>query len=125
MASGSGIRVEIQGLDRLRARLAELAPDITAAAKKAVNESAEAVRDEARQGVRVDSGNLRESTDIAYEDEGMRAEIGWRDRDDWYASLHEHGTRRIPARPVLGPALEAERTKFPDRITAEVRKVLP
>ena len=84
----------------------------------------------ARQGtlirrVDVDSGNLRDSTDIKYEDDGLRAEVGWRDRDDLYASLHEHGTRRIPAKPVLGPALEAERAKLPDRIRAEVRKVLP
>lgn len=125
MARGSGIRVEIQGLGRLRERLAELAPEITAAGKKAVKESAEAIRDDAKQGVRVDSGNLRDSTDIKYEDDGQRAEIGWRDSDDMYASLHEHGTRKIPARPVLGPALEAERTKFPERIAAEVRKVLP
>lgn len=125
MARHSGVRVEIEGLDAFRARLAELAPQITTAAKKAVKESAEAVRDEAKQGVRVDTGNLRDSVDITYADDGLTAEVGWRDRDDLYASLHEHGTRRIPAKPVLGPALEAERAKFPDRVKTEVRRVLP
>lgn len=125
MARRSGMRVEIEGLDALRARLDELAPDIIAAAKKALKDSAEAVKDETRRNVRVDSGNLRDSVDIKFEDDGQAAEIGWRDQDDRYASLHEHGTRRIPAKPALGPALEGERTKLPDRIKTEVRRVLP
>jgi HK97 gp10 family phage protein len=125
MAGRSTTRVEIVGMDRLRARLAELAPQIEAAAAKAVKESAEAVKAGTKQNVRVDSGNLRDSIDIKYENSGLQAEVGWRDRDDQYASLHEHGTRRIPANPVLGPALEAERTKLPDRIAAELRRVLP
>jgi HK97 gp10 family phage protein len=125
MAGRSTTRVEIVGMDRLRARLAELAPQIEAAAAKAVKESAEAVKAGTKQNVRVDSGNLRDSIDIKYENSGLQAEVGWRDRDDRYASLHEHGTRRIPANPVLGPALEAERTKLPDRIAAELRRVLP
>lgn len=116
--------MEISGGAGLRARLMALAPEITAAARKAVKESAEAVRDEARQGVRVDTGNLRDTVDITYAEGGLSAEVGWRNRKDWYASLHEHGTRRIPAKPTLGPATEAERTKLPDRIADEVRKAL-
>ncbi|MFE2936665.1 HK97-gp10 family putative phage morphogenesis protein [Streptomyces sp. NPDC059278] len=117
--------VRIEGMDRLRRRLDELAPVIIAAAKKAVAESAEEVQADARRGVRVDTGNLRNKVAIHYENEGLKAEVGWKDRHDWYAALHEHGTRRIPARPALGPAIEAERSKFADRIRAEVRKVLP
>ncbi|MDX3235653.1 HK97 gp10 family phage protein [Streptomyces sp. ME03-5709C] len=119
------MRVQIEGLEHLRDRLEELAPQILEAAKPAVREAAESVKTTVRQFVAVDSGNLRDSVDIRYEDDGLTAEIGWRDRDDFYASIHEHGTRRIRARPVLGPALDAERAPFPDRVRTEVRQALP
>lgn len=121
---GGAIRVEIQGLDALRARLEELAPTIRAAAFKALKESAEAVRSEAAANVRVDTHNLQRSAKARFENNRLRAEIGWWDSDDLYAALLEHGTRRIPARPVLGPALEAERTKISARIQAEVRRAM-
>ncbi|MFJ4987895.1 HK97-gp10 family putative phage morphogenesis protein [Streptomyces sp. NPDC088732] len=123
--SGTVVQVQVEGLDRLRARLEELAPELLAAAKPAVKEAAESVKTTVQQHVRVDSGNLRDSVDIRYQNDGLQAEIGWRDRDDDYAALHEHGTRRIPANPVLGPALDAERAPFPDRIRTEVRQALP
>ncbi|MEV5131021.1 HK97-gp10 family putative phage morphogenesis protein [Streptomyces sp. NPDC053705] len=122
---GGGIRVEIQGLDALRARLDELAPQIRLAAFKALKESAEAVRAEAAQNVRVDTRNLQQSVKARFENNRLRAEIGWWDQDDKYATFLEHGTRRIPARPVLGPALEGERAKIAARIQAEVRKAMP
>ncbi|MCM2390196.1 HK97-gp10 family putative phage morphogenesis protein [Streptomyces albipurpureus] len=117
-------RVQIRNLDRLRARMEALGPQVIEAARAAVQASAEAVRDDTRAGVRVKTGNLRDTVVIAYQAGGLRATIGWRNRKDWYASIHEHGTQRIPAQPALGPALEMERTKFEARLRAEVRKIL-
>ncbi len=114
----------IDGLDRLRDQLEALVPELEAAARRTTQESAEAVRAETRRNVRVDTGNLRDTVAIYYTNEGLTAEVGWKARHDWYASLHEHGTRRIPAKPSLGPALEAERARFEARIRAEVRRVL-
>ncbi|MFB7225238.1 HK97-gp10 family putative phage morphogenesis protein [Streptomyces sp. NPDC056227] len=116
--------MEIQGLDALRDRLDELGPTIRAAAFKALKESAEAVRSDAAQNVRVDTRNLQRSVKARFENNRLRAEIGWWDQDDKYATFLEHGTRRIPARPVLGPALEAERAKIAARIQAEVRRAM-
>ncbi|WP_327376200.1 HK97 gp10 family phage protein [Streptomyces sp. NBC_01216] len=124
MAGRTRMSVEIEGLGRLREQLEELAPQIEAAVKRAVKESAEAVRDETRRGVRVDTGNLRDKVDITYKDEGLSAEVGWSDRSDWYAAVQEHGTRRMPANPVLGPALERERNELPRRVRTEVRREL-
>ncbi|MGW3627285.1 HK97-gp10 family putative phage morphogenesis protein [Streptomyces sp. NPDC000880] len=119
-----GNRVTIEGIDQLRDRLEELAPTILAAAKRAVRDSAVAIREDTRRSVRVDTGNLRDKVAFYPEDDGLRAEVGWRDRSDWYASLHEHGTRRIPAKPALGPATETERGKFPDRVRTEIQRDL-
>ena len=120
----SPITVEIVGLDRLRSQLGDLPPEIRAACFKALKESAEAVVADTKQNVRVDSRNLQESVKARYENNRLRAEVGWWDDDDGYATYQEHGTRKFPAKPALGPALEAERNKIGGRIAGEVRRVL-
>ncbi|MFJ6615456.1 HK97-gp10 family putative phage morphogenesis protein [Streptomyces sp. NPDC091289] len=120
----SEITVSIEGLDALRDQLADLTPTIRAAGFKALEASADAIRADASRGVRVDTRNLQRSVKARLHNNRLRAEIGWWDRDDFYAILHEFGTRKIPARPALGPALAAERSKLPQRIQAEVRRAL-
>ncbi|MER6603913.1 HK97-gp10 family putative phage morphogenesis protein [Streptomyces parvus] len=109
-------------MERVQDQLGNLTVEIRAAAFKALQESAEAVRSQAASNVRVDTRNLQESVKARFENSRLRAEIGWWDADDLYAALHEHGTRRIPANPVLGPALEQERARIGDRIKEQVRR---
>ncbi|WP_086809811.1 HK97-gp10 family putative phage morphogenesis protein [Streptomyces reticuliscabiei] len=116
--------VRITGLDRLRKRLADLPDEVEAALVKAVKESAEAVRDEVRRTAPVATGNLRESVDIRYREGGLVADVGWFDQADSYATYVEYGTRGRPAQPSLRPAFEAERRRYPTRLSDEVRKAL-
>ncbi|MFF9639389.1 HK97-gp10 family putative phage morphogenesis protein [Streptomyces bacillaris] len=109
-------------MERLRARLDDLTVELKAAARRALEESAEAVRAEAARNVRVDTANLQRSVKARLENNRLRAEVGWWDADDLYAALQEHGTRRIPANPVLGPALEQERNRIAARIREQVRR---
>jgi HK97 gp10 family phage protein len=119
------ITVEIEGLDRLADQLEELQTSIRAACFKALKESAEAVVNGTQQKVAVDSHNLHRSVKARYENYRLRAEIGWWDQDDHYSIEQEFGTKKMPANPSLGPALEQERNKIDARIKAEVKKVLP
>ena len=119
------VTVSVEGLDRLADRLQELETDIRAACFKAVRESAEAVIADTQQNVRVDSHNLQRSVRARYRNNEVLAEVGWWDADDQYAIYHEFGTKKMPANPSLGPALEQERNKIADRIRREVGKVLP
>ncbi|WP_181800292.1 HK97-gp10 family putative phage morphogenesis protein [Streptomyces ipomoeae] len=118
------VTVRITGRDRLRERLEDLPEDIKAALTKGVTESSEAVRDDTKRGVRVGEGTLRDNVGIEYEDDGLAATVGWHDDKHYYAAFHERGTRRFPAQPALGPALERERQQYRARLTAEVRAVL-
>lgn len=120
----SGMTVEIQGLARLRQQLEDVDEEILAAIKKAVEESAEAVKADTARDVPKDSGNLGRKVDVKYQDDGFTATVGWHDPDDYYARYLEAGTRRRPARPSLGPALEAERARYRGRLTEEVRRAL-
>ncbi|WP_405930320.1 HK97-gp10 family putative phage morphogenesis protein [Streptomyces sp. NBC_00827] len=118
--------VRITGVDRLRGRLEDLPEEIKQALRKGVQESSEAVRDDTKRGVRVGEGTLQENVGIDYDPEygGLVSTVGWHDDEHYYAAFHERGTRRFPAQPALGPALERERSLYAARLTAEVRKAL-
>ncbi|MFM9563248.1 MULTISPECIES: HK97-gp10 family putative phage morphogenesis protein [Streptomyces] len=118
------VTVTVTGRARLRGRLEDLPDDIREGLKKGVKESAEAVRDDTKRGVRVGEGGLRDNVGIEYEDDGLAATVGWHDDEFYYAAFHERGTRRFPAQPALTPALERERGQYRARLTAEVRAAL-
>lgn len=120
----SPVRFHVHGLDSLQESLSDLAPKLVEASQAAVKASAEAVKQQTKDTVRVKSGNLQEKVDIHYARGGLKAKVGWKDRHDWYATIHEFGTQRITAQPALGPALEAERSKFEARLRIEVRRIL-
>ncbi|MDX3405526.1 hypothetical protein PV708_04710 [Streptomyces sp. ME02-6977A] len=124
-ARGSGITVTIEGLPELRQRLEEMPTALKAACFRALKESAGAVIDGTQSRVKIDTRNLHGSVKARYENNRVRAEIGWWDRDDRYAIWQEHGTRKMPANPSLGPALEEEKRHLPDRINREIRRELP
>ncbi|MEU9654193.1 HK97-gp10 family putative phage morphogenesis protein [Streptomyces sp. NPDC048110] len=123
MARGRA-HVTITGLARLRGRLEDLPDDIKRALARAVKESAEAVRDDVKRTVAVNTGNLQEKVDIRYQEEGLVAQVGWHDQEDYYAVFVERGTRSQAAQPSLMPALERERGRYRARLTEEVRRVL-
>lgn len=114
--------VTVVGLGRLRRRLADLDDEIHTGAANAVTEAAEAVRDEARDAVRVDTGALRRGLKAFVDEGALSADVGWRDPDLYYAQYQEFGTSSISANPALTAAAEAERGRFPGRVTEDVRR---
>lgn len=124
-ARNSGITVTIEGLPELRRRLEEMPVQLKLACFRALKESAGAVIDGTKSRVKQDTRNLHGSVKARYENNRVRAEIGWWDRDDRYAVWQEFGTRKMPANPSLGPALEEEKRHLPDRIKREIRRELP
>lgn len=123
-ARGSGITVTIEGLPELRRRLEELPTEVKHACFRALKASGSAIVDGTKGRVKVDSGNLKGSVKARYENSRLRAEIGWWDRDDRYAVWQEFGTRKMPARPSLGPALEEEKQHLPGRLKEEIRRAV-
>ncbi|MGI5443824.1 HK97-gp10 family putative phage morphogenesis protein [Streptomyces shenzhenensis] len=124
MARRGRAHVTVTGVARLRRRLDELPEEIKQALAAAVQESAEAVRDDVKHNVPVASGRLQRTVKVRSREDGLVADVGWFDRDEYYAYFVEFGTRRAPAQPVLRPALERERAHYRRRLTAEVRAVL-
>ncbi|WP_432193812.1 HK97-gp10 family putative phage morphogenesis protein [Streptomyces sp. bgisy027] len=128
MARGRS-HVTITGLARLRQRLEDLPDELKQALAKGVKESAEAVRDDVKRNVPVDTSgrdnrHLKDTVDIRYRDDDLVADVGWFDQQDFYAVFVERGTRRQAAQPTLHPALERERGQYRARLTEEVRRAL-
>lgn len=117
-------QVTIEGLDELRRRLEDLGEQIREGAVHAVREAADAVRDDAQQQVRVDTGKLKRGLKTYVRKARLEADVGWRDPSLYYAKFQEFGTTRIPANPALTAAAEAERRRLPDRVSADVRRAI-
>lgn len=124
MARAGRAHVTITGLPRLRQALEELPEEIKQALARAVQESGEAVRADVEHNVAEDTGRLKRDVKSRAKEDGLIAEVGWFDQEDYYAFFVEKGTRRMPAQPSLHPALERERALYTRRLTDEVRAVL-
>ena len=85
---------------RLRSRVAD-----------ASQETAEAIVEDAKQRVPVDTGELRDSIDARSEGIGYIVEA-----TAGHAGFVEYGTRRMAAQPYLTPAAEAQRAPFIERL---------
>lgn len=122
-------RVRVTGLARLKKRLQDMPDQIKDSLVEAVKESAEAVRDDVKRNVPVDtrgrdSHHLKDAVEIRYREGGLAADVGWFGQVNSYAAYVEFGTRRRPAQPSLYPALERERGRFAARLKDEVRQAL-
>ncbi|MET9396282.1 HK97-gp10 family putative phage morphogenesis protein [Kitasatospora sp. NPDC002965] len=120
----SGLTVQVHGLERLVERLREMPDEIQTVMRRVVRESAIDVQRETLLNVRKDTGKLQRTLDIRYTNDGLKAEVGWFERDSFYAAFQEFGTKSIPARPALGPAIEGERNRIRDRLIAELNQAL-
>jgi HK97 gp10 family phage protein len=109
----------VTDVDRAFAKTRE---QIVNAVTKSIGEAAEAIRDEARRNVPVDTGRLRDNI-VAKVDE-KQAKVGVFDRDSYYAMFVEFGTSDQQAQPFLGPAAELERSRLVKRIQKNVEESL-
>jgi HK97 gp10 family phage protein len=115
-------RVTIEGLDELRKQLVDAEKAIRAGLRDAVQESIDAIRNDARRDVPVDTGKLRDSIEAAPGPSGLSGIVGT--FGVHYAPFVEHGTSKRPARPFMLPAAERERRRLPDRISDAVEAKL-
>ena len=114
------IRVSVEGLDRLAAKLDELPPEMLRGAASAVAATTDAVADLMRESAPVDTGELRDSV------EGQAAGLHGEVRVTASHGVHvEYGTSRTPEQPFATPSAERGRRILPDEVKRHVRQELP
>ena len=142
------IRIEVEGLDRLRKEFSNLDQQFDVAVSDAIEDTALAIRNRIISGIQkgpktgrvyekynprrthrasapgqppaTDTGRLVGS--IYYDIDPMTATVGSR---LVYAQYLEFGTRKMAARPIWIPVANSEGDKLRDRIMANLRRVLP
>ncbi|MDA2805704.1 HK97-gp10 family putative phage morphogenesis protein [Nocardiopsis suaedae] len=114
----------MHGLKALEKKLKELPDEIHAGAKEATTESVEAVYKDMRENVPRNSGMLRGA--IGKRVSGaLRGRVGIFGRKRaWWGALVEFGTSKTPAQPFAQPAAEAEKPRYPERLTRHIGKHL-
>ena len=120
------VSIKINGLDEVKNLLSNLAPKSAQnILRNTVYDIAAEVRDEAKDRVPVDSGNLR-SAIKAERRRGTRGSIEASvnvtsgeaaKRDGWYWRFVEFGTRLKGARPFLLPASESVAARLDDLLS--------
>jgi HK97 gp10 family phage protein len=112
--------VDVSGVRELQRDLRRLGEAAKEAKAEAARKWAEAVADDARADIPVDSG-LAKSSLAAVSDEDSAA-VGVWNPDAYYASMVEHGTESMAAQPYLVPAFERH-TEDPARfLRAEIER---
>jgi len=99
--------------------LAAMAAALSRAVNTAVESETRILRDEAMRRCPADTGALRNSirAQIHVSGDTVNATVG---SSLPYAMAVEHGTRHMPPRPYLAPALDARR----DQINARIRQAV-
>jgi HK97 gp10 family phage protein len=96
--------------------------ELLAGFSEAIKEAAQAVRDDARYLVPVDTGNLRDS--ITHRAKGkLRREVYVDTSDAPYGHIVEFGSSARPENPFMGPAAARERAEFKKRVIAAVKRI--
>lgn len=113
-------RVEIKRA-RLREKLKALPEDMRKSYKKSLREAVMAVRRDARELVPERTKELRRSIRFKVAKDGLSAIVR---PTAYYGGFVEHGTESMEAQPYMRPAAEAERKRFPGRISADLRAAL-
>lgn len=115
-----GVSVDISGDAQVVAALRAVGPHLEAAVKGAVAEIALNIERGAKQACPVDTGRLRSSIGVDFEEGGLAASVG---SNVEYAEHVEYGTSRMAAQPYLTPAKESEVSKAPATVAKHVRRV--
>ena len=115
------VKLETRRLTQVHRQLDSLPERIKDGAREAVAESGEAVREQVERTVGVFRGRLKNRIRVRQVGAlGLTADVGWFDKDTYYAQFVEFGTSSITANPVLTRAAEEERAKFARRVRKHV-----
>lgn len=99
---------------------ARIARDLRPALQAVVAETAVNVSGDAKQRAPVRTGNLRRSI-ITRHHGGLLSIVS---SDVEYGPYVEYGTSKMPARPFLLPALEANRARFEERVRSTIARLV-
>lgn len=130
--AGSGISgtIDIRGAEELAAALQELGKAMEKKIlRSAMRQAATIILEDAKRRAPVLTGQLRKSLRIRAIKRTRKGQVGvvistskgFFKGDDFYGGFHEFGTKKMPARPFIRPAFEANKSKAITIITEAIK----
>jgi HK97 gp10 family phage protein len=107
----------------LKSRLPEIIAELYPAVEEATVAGAELIVEAAKSRVPVDTGRLRDAIHVETTPEGAYVIAG--NRNAFYGHIVEHGSAAYgtPPHPFLVPALEENRVKVEELVSAAIRRI--
>ena len=115
---------KVEGLERLKRRLAKLPKKMKAEVKVALEKSADELVAMQRRLVPVDQGDLRDSIQKRDGNHELSVEVVAGSDKAFYATFVEFGTRERPAQPFFFPPYRALRKRIKSRTSRAVGKAV-
>ena len=115
--------VQITGLDSLMRKLDNMGGDVLDALDKAVRQTTEVARGDARQNAPVDTGALKGSISTEF-DRNAESSTGTVYTNIEYGLYQEMGTVNMPAHPFMMPALNANKDTFEQLARSELESAI-
>ncbi len=111
-----------KSVTRLKSRIPAVIAKSPGMVSIAVAAAAENIKDGAEENIQahglVDSGELLGSVEVIDQGPLSRAVVV----NAFWGKFHEFGTNRLPAKPFLGPAADAERPAFKAAMGAAIKR---
>ncbi|WP_078431007.1 HK97-gp10 family putative phage morphogenesis protein [Alkalihalobacterium alkalinitrilicum] len=114
------INIKVNGLDKLQKELKRYAKEKPEGLKKIVAETAVSVEGGAIARAPVDTGNLKNSMGIRFENDGATAEVF---NSANYSQWVEYGSYKAAAQPFLYPSWEQQSKNYMQALINEMKKV--
>ncbi len=113
---------------KLRRKLRRMPDEATKGIKEALADLAKKIEASAKNRVPVDTGTLRDNITAKVSRDGLSARIGVQgkraSKKAYYVKFVEHGTKKQPAQPFLGPAFEENKRDGVKQIGDEIDRAL-
>ena len=115
--------VQITGIDSLMRKLDSMGGNVLDALDKAVRQTTEVARGDARQNAPVDTGALKGSISTEF-DRNAESSTGTVYTNIEYGLYQEMGTVNMPAHPFMMPALNANKDTFEQLARSELESAI-
>jgi HK97 gp10 family phage protein len=115
------VKIDLEGFEELGDKLQAIRGALKKELNKALEDTAEVVRDTAQQNAPVDTGTLMNSIEMVLENLGTymaEAAVG---TDLHYAPYQEFGTYKMQAQPYLRPAFDNNKSYIINRFEEAIK----
>lgn len=118
------MKIEFEGLEELVSKLEQVGDSVEKGKDEALLEGAKVMKKATQDRAPVRTGNLKAHVEISDVSNGEVEVYVDQQGKAYYGYFHEVGTSKMRARPFMGPAFNASKTKIERTMADKIRQRL-